>query len=515
MALRNVLATLSEGRFLPKEVKAELAAVGVNIDKMSDKSLPLAARLSQLTPILNDSALVTKLFGKENSNAALALLQNGDLLKQYTEAVTGTATATEQAAIIMESPAEKAKRLQAQVDDLKISLFNGTNGWLGYAGVLGDATRDLTNLWPAFGLVGKALGINTIANALNAASTDIASGATTRATVVQAAFNTTLLGNPIFLVIAAVAALVAGVIYAYNHFETFRGFVFAAWEGLKGFMNILYDLTIGPIVNLMKGLWGIGETLVQVFSGDFSEAADTAKQALMDITGVSNAKAFYEDGKAMADGMAQGYEDGVADFRGEALSEAAKNGVQVGDLGGLSLKDAFVNQLSNGAETQLAIAKAIDPEATMQSVLPKYYEMGANAAQMIADGLLAGIAAVTAAASQMANAMAGPLAGISGMLGVKAAVNTTPGAPGAIALPGKGGGGGAGGGGDKKKHAKTNEAIATGGTRNTTINVHIGKQIEKLVIEGGNVAGGIENLKAMILDEMTRVFAMAGSMSGV
>ncbi len=515
VALRNVLATLSEGRFLPKEVTKELEKAGVNIDKMGDKSLPLAARLSQLTPILQDSALVTKLFGKENSNAALALLQNQDLLKEYTEAVTGTATATEQAAIIMESPAEKAKRIQARVDDLKISLFNGTGGWLGYASVVGDATRDITNLWPAISGVGKVLGTVTSSTKMYELGVTLGSNATKIWTGVQGAFNAVMDMNPIGATVAAVAALAAGVIYAYNHFETFRGFVFGAWEAVKGFGNILYDLTIGHIANLVKGIGGMGTALVELFSGNFSAAADAAKGAFEDISGVSTARAVYDSGKKMAGAMADGYEEGVADFRGEALEEAAKTGVQVGDLGGLSLKAAFVNQINKGAEIQVATAKALDPNATLKTVLPEFYNAGATAAQVIADGLTNGIAAVAGAATQIANAAAGPLAGISGMLGITTAISSTPALVPPAKTETKTGKGDGISDQDKKKHSKTNEAIATGGTRNTTINVRIDKQIEKFVVEGGNVAGGIERMKEMVLDEMTRVFAMAASMSDV
>lgn len=515
VALRNVLATLSEGRFLPKEVTKELEKAGVNIDKMGDKSLPLAARLSQLTPILQDSALVTKLFGKENSNAALALLQNQDLLKQYTEAVTGTATATEQAAIVMESPAEKAKRLQARVDDLKISLFNGTDGWLGYASVVGDATRDITNLWPAISGVGKVLGTVTSSTKMYELGVTLGSNATKIWTGVQGAFNAVMNMNPIGATVVAVAALTAGAIYAYNHFEKFRGFVFGAWEAVKGFGNILYDLTIGHIANLVKGIGGMGTALVELFSGNFSAAADAAKGAFEDISGVSTARAVYDSGKKMAGAMADGYEEGVADFRGEALEEAAKTGVQVGDLGGLSLKAAFVNQLNKGAEIQVATAKALDPNATLKTVLPEFYNAGATAAQAIADGLTNGIAAVAGAATQIANAAAGPLAGISGMLGITTAISSTPALVPTAKTETKTGKGGGISDQDKKKHSKTNEAIATGGTRNTTINVRIDKQIEKFVVEGGNVAGGIERMKEMVLDEMTRVFAMAASMSDV
>jgi TP901 family phage tail tape measure protein len=64
VALRNALSTLSEGRFLPKQTKAELEAAGVSIAQLGDKSVPLSNRLNTLKPIINDTALITKLFGK-------------------------------------------------------------------------------------------------------------------------------------------------------------------------------------------------------------------------------------------------------------------------------------------------------------------------------------------------------------------------------------------------------------------------------------------------------------------
>jgi hypothetical protein len=52
-------------------------------------------------------------------------------------------------------------------------------------------------------------------------------------TAVQWAFNTAMDANPIALVIIAIAALVAGAIYAYFHFKTFRDIVNAAFNGIK------------------------------------------------------------------------------------------------------------------------------------------------------------------------------------------------------------------------------------------------------------------------------------------
>lgn len=45
--------------------------------------------------------------------------------------------------------------------------------------------------------------------------------------------NAALTANPIGIVIVAVAALVAGIIYAWNNCETFRNVVISVWEGIK------------------------------------------------------------------------------------------------------------------------------------------------------------------------------------------------------------------------------------------------------------------------------------------
>ncbi len=153
IALRNTLATLSQGRFLPPGVQKELVAAGVDISVLSDKTLSLSDRLKPLRKIMQDDALVTKLFGKENSNAAIALIQGIEEQERLTNAISNTNTAYEQAAVIMESPLEKNKRLTQQVNDFKISLFNATNGLLGYTKVISDVSLTMMNLAPIFGVV--------------------------------------------------------------------------------------------------------------------------------------------------------------------------------------------------------------------------------------------------------------------------------------------------------------------------------------------------------------------------
>jgi phage-related protein len=70
-------------------------------------------------------------------------------------------------------------------------------------------------------------------------------------TAAQWALNVAMNANPIGLVVAGIAALVAGVVWAWNTFEGFRKAVYIVWEFLKAFA-----------IGVAKAFWGLGETIV-------------------------------------------------------------------------------------------------------------------------------------------------------------------------------------------------------------------------------------------------------------
>lgn len=111
VALRNVMTTLAAGRFMPKDVQKELKGAGIDINVLTDRSKTLQERLNTLKPIMNDQALLTKLFGRENVSSAIALISGTEAMKDYKEAITGTNTATEQADTIMQSYEERHKSI--------------------------------------------------------------------------------------------------------------------------------------------------------------------------------------------------------------------------------------------------------------------------------------------------------------------------------------------------------------------------------------------------------------------
>lgn len=246
VALRNVLTTLSEGRFASKDATAGLHAAGISVEYLANQSIPLSDRLRTLRKIQGDTALMTKVFGKENMAAGIAMIQGADYADQLAKGITGTNSAMQQAAIIMESPLEKNKRLQAQVDDFKISLFNATGGFLGYASVVGDTMQDLANIAPVFQILGSAITFVTNAEKMQAVWTGVVTAA-------QWAWNTAMTANPIGIVVAAIAALVAVVVVAIKKYDSWGASILA----LMG--------PFGLIINAVKSLYDHWQSVKNAF----------------------------------------------------------------------------------------------------------------------------------------------------------------------------------------------------------------------------------------------------------
>ena len=96
-----------------------------------------------------------------------------------------------------------------------------------------------------------------------------------------AALNTTMLANPIFLIIAAITALVAAFIYLWNNCDGFRQFwidlweniksvAVAVWEGLKSFFTAAWTTISSTATTIWEGIKsffsGIWEGIKSIFS---------------------------------------------------------------------------------------------------------------------------------------------------------------------------------------------------------------------------------------------------------
>lgn len=80
-------------------------------------------------------------------------------------------------------------------------------------------------------------------------------GATIAWTAVQWLLNAALSANPIGLVVIAIAALVAGLIYAYNHSAAFRAIVQATWAAIKTAISVVVNWITGTVWPSLQRAW--------------------------------------------------------------------------------------------------------------------------------------------------------------------------------------------------------------------------------------------------------------------
>lgn len=296
VALRNVMSTLAQGRFLPKDVREELAAAGISVNDLTDKSKSLAERLSVLKPVMADDALFSKLFGKENSAAAMALVQGIPKVQQWTEAITGTTTAIDQADIVMATYNERLARVQAKFDDFKISIFNCCGNLGIWTQVILGALMPLSQLVPLIYGAAKAIlflrsvnfkgaftgvvsSIRNICAGLvmqNIAIT--ASGGYWLAFKVLAqnvcrSIGVAIMNIPIVgWIAAAIAAVIAIIQQLWDKCYGFRVAVFTAWEGIKALFSALWEWLSGlwqKISAFFVGLWNGIKSMVQKVANVF------------------------------------------------------------------------------------------------------------------------------------------------------------------------------------------------------------------------------------------------------
>jgi hypothetical protein len=106
------------------------------------------------------------------------------------------------------------------------------------------------------------------------AATNLAKVATAAWTAVQWVLNAALTANPIGIVVVALGALVAGVILAYRHSETFRTVVQRAWQGIQVAVSFAWNNVIKPTVTALVGFFRdvIAPTAMFLWSNVFKPA---------------------------------------------------------------------------------------------------------------------------------------------------------------------------------------------------------------------------------------------------
>lgn len=219
---------------------------------------------------------------------------------KFESGMKNAARAADAGAEKIEGAAKKADRMGSALDtaggaaDASESKFMGTADILdGLGGAFGLPTEGATNMMRSFSdLTGGFAAVQPMITGvltklgLMTAATTASTGATTAATTAQRGLNMTLLANPIGIVIAAIAALVAIFVVAYKNCETFRNIVDGAFDAVKnvvmGVFNwvkdhwpLLLAILTGPIGLAVLGISKHWDTIKDGFTAVKEWIAET------------------------------------------------------------------------------------------------------------------------------------------------------------------------------------------------------------------------------------------------
>lgn len=270
-ALRNAMLILSAPT---SDAAKALQALGVDMSVMSDKSIPFADRLKELVPVMNNTEVMARLFGRENVVAGQILVGNTEKIKQWTEEVQGSNSAVDQANIIMNTTSEKMKRMDAFINDLKISFFEFVEPFAPIIKILGIVTGAIVTL----GMVAFSV--------TNIMQLGITKTAITWATSCKL-ITRSIYGIPI---IGWVLAVIGAIATLYNSWEGFRVY-------FMGFVNTIKELFVQLVQFAINAASAIFKAInpANWFDDNFSFSSvleEFAKEAL--AGGEKVAKAWNE-----------------------------------------------------------------------------------------------------------------------------------------------------------------------------------------------------------------------------
>lgn len=191
----------------------------------------------------------------------------------------------------------------------------------------------------------------------------------------QYALNAAMTANPIGIVIVALGALTAGVVYAYNQFGTFRAVLWGVWGVIKAWAAL--------VVDAFEGVWKV---IKGVFTLDGAMVIEGFKQS---------ADVMVNAGRKLAEGFKTGYDEGMKDFASDQAKKtvAAPKNVAGPTAGGTKTTPAIapVKAETKGAQA----AKAVTINVTIGSLIKDFKiqttnvtEGAAKVREMVAQALV-------------------------------------------------------------------------------------------------------------------------------
>lgn len=262
-ALHNVLTSLTQIGSVSEHTAQRLQQVGVPVHYLTDTSVTLSERLKALQKIQNDTALITEIFGKENASVALTMIGITDKAQAMSHSIVGTNSAFEKSQMIMESVSQKNARFNAFVQDLQISLFDLTAGWIGYAESLSKVIEQISIFNTIFSVSSSAVkNFKKIQKGAHFWIKNLITKITkwTAVTkimaVTQRVLNAIMRANPIGIIVTAIALLITYVGVAISYFDSF------------GSTMLVLMGPIGMVISAFEMIRRHWDSIVEAFESD-------------------------------------------------------------------------------------------------------------------------------------------------------------------------------------------------------------------------------------------------------
>lgn len=228
-------------------------------------------------------------------------------------------------------------------------------------------------------------------------------------TVVTAAWNAVMDANPITLVVIALAALAAGLIYAYHHSARFKAIVDATFGFIKKYVPPIIEAVVG----FVKDHWGLlvsiiggplGIIVVQVIkhwdkvkavtlilaSYVIDKAKDFGKFASLVIDHVGDVVKFFKDLPGKITGFVSGIPGQLKAIGGQMI-DGLVSGLTAAGHKVLDYVQSLINKIPKKIREIMGIA----------SPSKVTYELGEYIGQGLADGIASKTAATETAAQKM------------------------------------------------------------------------------------------------------------------
>ena len=321
-------ATLMENAFSVLgrvDVRKKLSAAGVDVFDDTGKIRSVVDIFTDLQNVLgglNDeqkSSLLEQfgLVDKEAKSAFSVLMSDTEKLRESMNDVANSTGETTAALGYSRNAVQQAtevwnqfKNVGLQVGEIILPVISAgltvAGGVLDGVSVVMDTVIDFFSGWYALIQQGNpviiglttTLGILTAAMAVNYAWAqravviggikkvlDITQTAVTGGlTAAQLALNAAFMASPLGWIAAGIGVVIGVVTLCWQKFEGLRMVVLGVWEVIKEFGRTLFDSIVAPFQKILSGIGNVGTAIVQLVKGNFSEAAEAAKQGFKEIS---------------------------------------------------------------------------------------------------------------------------------------------------------------------------------------------------------------------------------------